>query len=150
MLKLHQVIASCAGIGYLKGGGTFAAILTCFCWYIFFPTIPNIFVTLAITIIIIVYGIWSGNVVEKWWGKDSSKVVLDEVAGMCVTLIAIPNKWEFVLVGLVLFRFFDITKPLFIKKLETLSGGKGVMFDDVLAGIYANLLLQIIVAVTNL
>jgi len=54
----------------------------------------------------------------------------------------LPVNWKIVLAALILFRFFDIVKPLFIRKVEALPGGWGVMFDDVLAGVYTNLILQ--------
>jgi phosphatidylglycerophosphatase A len=63
---------------------------------------------------------------------------------MCISLLFLPVNWKYVLAGLVLFRFFDIRKPLLIRKLEVLPGGWGVMFDDVLAGIYSNLILQVV------
>ncbi len=89
-------------------------------------------------------GVWSANVVDAFWGKDSNKVVIDEVAGMMITLLFLPINFKSVFTGLVLFRFFDIIKPLFIKKMELLPKGWGVMADDVLAGIYANLVLKLI------
>jgi len=87
----------------------------------------------------------SADRVEEIWGKDHNRVVIDEVAGMCITLLLIPLKWQYTLIGLILFRFFDILKPFGIRKLEELPGGWGVMADDVLAGIYANVLLQLVV-----
>ncbi len=90
-------------------------------------------------------GIKSANEVEVLWGKDHGRVVIDEVAGMCITLLFVPVTIKFVLIGLVLFRFFDILKPLGIRQLEKLPGGWGVMADDVLAGIYANIVLQILI-----
>jgi len=62
---------------------------------------------------------------------------------MWLTMLFVPITASSLLVGLVLFRFFDIVKPLYIRRMEQLPGGVGVMMDDVLAGIYANLLLQI-------
>lgn len=100
----------------------------------------------SITIAVSVLGVWSGNAVEDLWGKDNNKVVIDEVAGMMVTLLFIPVQLKFVLAGLVLFRFFDVMKPLFIRKMELLPKGWGVMADDLLAGIYANILLKVIVS----
>jgi phosphatidylglycerophosphatase A len=94
---------------------------------------------------VLVAGTWSAGKVEAEWGKDSSKVVIDEVAGMCITLIGIPVRWQYVGIGLVLFRVFDIAKPLYIRRMEKLKGGWGVMLDDVLAGIYSNVVLQLIV-----
>jgi phosphatidylglycerophosphatase A len=57
----------------------------------------------------------------------------------------VPVRWPYVAIGLVLFRFFDIAKPLYIRRMEHIGGGWGVMMDDVLAGLYANLLLEIVV-----
>ena len=96
-------------------------------------------------LIVFAIGVYTAGQVEAGWGKDSYRVVIDEVAGMAVTLLAIPVTWQYVGIGLVLFRFFDIAKPLFIRKMEKLRGGWGVMMDDMLAGVYANLLLQIVV-----
>ena len=143
MIKLHKLIATFLGIGYVgKGGGTVAAIACCIIWW-FLPTTN--FGQAIITIVVCVLGVWSGNVVEPFWGKDSSKVVIDEVAGMMLTLLFFPITLKYVLTGLILFRFFDIAKPLFIRKLEKLPGGWGVMADDLAAGVYAHLVLQIIV-----
>ena len=71
-------------------------------------------------------------------------VVIDEVAGMCISLLFLPVTIKYVIAALILFRFFDIAKPLFIRKSEALPAGWGVMADDLLAGIFANLILQIV------
>ena len=141
----HKLISTSLGIGYIgKGAGTVAAVACCICWYLAwaggYQLIPSVLITAGI----IVIGIWSANVVEAIWGKDHGRVVIDEVAGMCISLLLLPVTWQYVLAALVLFRFFDIAKPLFIRRLESLPGGWGVMFDDIVAGIYANLLLQIV------
>jgi len=81
--------------------------------------------------------------VEAFWGKDNQKVVIDEVARMCISLLMVPLSIPYVVAGLILFRIFDITKPLYIRRAERLPGGWGVMLDDVLAGICANVLLQV-------
>jgi len=146
MIRLHKIIATSLGIGYIgKGGGTVAAAVAALCWYLLlagshsFSYWPLVF-TVAITLL----GCWSGTVVEPYWGKDDKKVVLDEVAGMCVTLLFLPVTPVYVISGLVLFRIFDIWKPLYIRRTEQLPGGIGVMMDDVVAGIYGNLILQVI------
>jgi phosphatidylglycerophosphatase A len=149
MEKVHRLISTCLGIGYTpKGGGTVAAAACCIVWY-FAGTGRNesFFIELSVTLLILVLGTWSAHQVEAEWGKDSSKVVIDEVAGMCISLLAVPITWLNVLIGLVLFRFFDIAKPLYIRRMEKLNGGWGVMLDDVLAGVYANIVLQLIVLV---
>jgi phosphatidylglycerophosphatase A len=88
--------------------------------------------------------VWGANQVEVSWGKDSSKIVIDEVAGMMISLLFIPSTAINILVALILFRFFDILKPLMIRKLEKWPKGWGVMGDDVLAGIYSNIVLQLL------
>ena len=146
MIKLHKLVATVFGIGYVeKGGGTIAAAVCCIIWLLIpagdFTNSWQVLLTIAISVL----GVWSGNVVEALWGKDSNKIVIDEVAGMMITLLFIPVQFKFVLAGLVLFRFFDIAKPLFIRKMETLPKGWGVMADDILAGIYAHLVLKLII-----
>jgi phosphatidylglycerophosphatase A len=144
-MLFHKLISTCLGIGYIgKGAGTVAAVACCICWYLAwagdYQPLPSVIVTVAITLV----GIWSANVVSKIWGDDPARVVIDEVAGMCISLLFIPVNVIYLLSALILFRFFDIAKPLFIKKLEQLPGGWGIMFDDILAGIYANIVLQVV------
>lgn len=146
IMKINKLISTVFGIGCVgKGGGTLASLVCCLAWYECFYKEINLFAVLIITIVIFLLGIWSAGKVESEWGIDSSKVVIDEVAGMCMSLLFIPVTLLNVFIGLLLFRFFDIAKPLFIRKMEKLPGGWGVMMDDLLAGIYANILLQIIV-----
>ena len=145
-MKIYSYIASIAGIGFIKkGGGTVAAIVFCLVWYL----LPAIYVSsywqVINTLLICGIGTWCANKVDKIWGKDSSKVVVDEVAGMAITLLYVPQNIYFLLAGLILFRLFDIFKPLGIKELEKLPGGWGVMADDVLAGIYSLMVLQLFI-----
>lgn len=146
-MLFHKTISTGLGIGYIgKGAGTVAAVFTCLLWYFFqsgyiISYLPALCLTLGITAL----GVWSANKVEPLWGKDHNRVVVDEIAGMCITLLFVPVTIEYIIIGLVLFRFFDIAKPLLIRKLESLKGGWGVMADDVLAGVYSNIVLQAIV-----
>ena len=144
MIKL---LATWFGIGYIKGGGTIAAAVTCGLIWLLWATSAgqSNWVFIAITILITFLGIWLGDRVEPFWGKDSYRVVIDEVAGMLVTMIWIPHNAWLLFVGFILFRFFDMVKPLGIRKLENLPGGTGVMLDDVLAGVYGNIILQVAV-----
>ena len=141
---LQKAIANCLGIGYLKGGGTIAAAVCCIPWYLARTVGSFDWIALAVTVIITALGIWSAAAVEKDWGKDSSRVVIDEVAGMMISLLFIPVTLPYMITGFVLFRLLDITKPLLIRKTESLPGGWGVMMDDILAGLYTNLLLHTI------
>jgi phosphatidylglycerophosphatase A len=147
MGKFHRLVTSCLGIGYTpKGGGTVAAIACCLCWYFARAGRDQYgYGPVLVTILILILGVWSANKMEPEWGEDSPKIVVDEVAGMCLTLLFIPVRWPYVICGLILFRFFDIAKPLYIRKMESFPGGWGVMMDDVLAGIYSNIILQVIV-----
>lgn len=144
-MLFHKLTSTSLGIGYIgKGAGTVAAVACSICWYLAYRNgyqpLPSLIITLLITLL----GIWSSNVVSKIWGKDPARVVIDEVAGMCISLLFIPVTVKYVISALILFRFFDIVKPLYIKKIERFPGGWGIMLDDVLAGIYANILLQVL------
>ena len=76
--------------------------------------------------------------------KDPRQICLDEVVGMLVTFCYIPINFTSVIVGFILFRYFDIYKPWGIKNIEQLPRAWGVVLDDVLAGVYANLVLRLI------
>ena len=146
MMKFHKLVATAGGIGYIgKGGGTVAALVCCIIWLIIPAGRHSGYRQVFFTIVICLAGLWSSNNVDSIWGKDSNKVVIDEVAGMMITLALIPVTIPNVVAGLILFRFFDIVKPLFIRRLEQLPKGWGVMADDVLAGLYAHLILMVLV-----
>ena len=144
-MNINKIIASIFGIGYLKGGGTYAAIVTCgFIWLLWqSPALQNPWYLLVITIVVTLLGVYVSNKVEPDWGEDSSRVVIDEVAGMLIAVVFVPMNIYCLIGGLILFRFFDIVKPLGIRKMEALPSGTGVMMDDVLAGVYSNILVWI-------
>jgi len=90
-------------------------------------------------------GVLSGRAAERHFGcVDPGPVVIDEVVGMLVTLFLVPVGWTGVLVGFVLFRVFDVAKPYPAGRLERLPGGLGMVADDVMAGVYANLALRLL------
>lgn len=151
MLKFHKTVASVFGIGFIpKGSGTVAASFACLLLislqYFFKINSKEYQIILLITSILTTFlGRWSAKIVEPIWGEDSSKIVIDEVAGMLITLCFVPFSLLNLGLGFVLFRFFDIYKPLYIRYFEKYPNGWGVMLDDVVAGIYANLVLQLII-----
>ena len=150
MVVFHRMISTCLGVGYIgRGAGTVAALICCISWWGIMVGKEDHLLAVVITSIIILLGIWCAGKVEAAWGKDNQRVVIDEVAGMCVALLWIPARLPYIAIAFLLFRFFDIVKPLFIRKLEKLPAGWGVMLDDILAGLYSNLLLQLLIA-TNL
>ena len=90
-------------------------------------------------------GVWAGTTAERYFGGiDPGPVVVDEVVGMLITLAFIPVGLSGAIVGFFLFRIFDIIKPFPAGRLEALHGGLGVMADDAMAAIYANIALRLV------
>ena len=94
--------------------------------------------------LIIVAGVWSGTMAERHFGTtDPGPGVIDEVAGMLVTLYALPAGWVIAIAGFFLFRVLDVFKPFPAQQFERLHGGLGMMADDLMVAIYGNLLLRL-------
>lgn len=97
--------------------------------------------------------LWTASSCEERWGPDPSNVVIDEWAGQAATFAALPffdspdQNLLLLATGFIFFRFFDIAKPLGIGKIQKLSGGWGILLDDVLAGIYAFISLRLVLLV---
>ncbi|CAN5730466.1 phosphatidylglycerophosphatase A [soil metagenome] len=90
-------------------------------------------------------GVWAGTIAERYFGGvDPGPIVMDEVVGMLITLAFIPVGITGALAGFFLFRLFDVIKPYPAGRLEALHGGLGVMADDAMAAIYANLSLRLV------
>lgn len=95
---------------------------------------------LAVSATIVAAGAWSARLAEEALGvEDPGVVVIDEVVGMFVSLLWLPATWPTMAAAFVAFRVFDIFKPWPVNRLEHVPGGWGVMADDVMAGVYANL-----------
>ena len=94
----------------------------------------------------IALSVWVSERAEKIFEKeDASQIVIDEIAGYLVTMAFLPCDWRYIAAGFVLFRIFDITKPYPANRInDNVHGGVGVVLDDIVAGIYANLMLQVI------
>jgi len=102
-------------------------------------------VEIAVAIGLLVSGALAATRAERALGTtDPGPVVIDEVMGMCVTLIAAPLTWATALAGFLLFRVFDIVKPPPARQLERAHGGWGIMLDDLAAGVYAWVALRIV------
>ena len=136
------LVATFFGAGRLKPGpGTWASLATAVLWALASSRIPltsrtsaTIVAAAAATLI----GIPAATLVARSSGlKDPQFVVIDEVAGQLVTLIAVPLAWKTFLAGFILFRVFDIWKPFPIRRLERLPEGTGIVVDDLAAGLYA-------------
>ena len=127
--------------------GTAGALLASIIWialYLLLPFSVVLWITAALVIVFTFAGIWAADKLEACWGEDPSRVVVDEMVGVWIPLLAVPDndKWIwYVVAAFVLFRTIDIAKPLGIRKMESLRGGVGVMMDDILAGVYSFILL---------
>jgi phosphatidylglycerophosphatase A len=103
---------------------------------------------LGVLALVSLLGTWGADLVARREGrKDPGLVVVDEVVGMWISLLFVPFSWFTVVLGFFLFRFMDVVKPFPARQFESLRGGWGIMADDVMAGIYANLALQAILLV---
>ena len=136
------IIGSGFGSGFWPWGpGTAGAFLATAVWVAlsFVLTSDALFAaTLVLTVVFTVLGVWSANVLAPSWGEDPSRVVVDEMVGVWIPLLGAPaGDVAYALAAFVLFRFFDILKPLGIRRMEQLPGGVGVMADDILAGLYS-------------
>ena len=101
---------------------------------------------LAAAVGLFLIGVWSATIVERRLGVDDpGVVVIDEVAGMLISLLWLPLSWPVVLAAFLAFRVFDIIKPWPAGRFERLGGGLGIMADDAMAGVYANLVVQALV-----
>ena len=105
----------------------------------------DVFVAALLTLLLIVFAIWIAQIAEKGFNNtDPGNIVIDEIAGMAVTFIGVPFNLVSATLGFLLFRVLDIAKPFPIRRLErSLSGGVGIVLDDVIAGIYSNLILRL-------
>jgi phosphatidylglycerophosphatase A len=102
---------------------------------------------IALIVALFAAGVWAGTIAERYFGGiDPGPIVLDEVVGMLITLAFIPVGWTGALAGFFLFRLFDVIKPFPAARFEKLHGGLGVMADDAMAAIYANVSLRVLIA----
>lgn len=144
MLKgyILKNIATLGPVGYLPiAPGTWGTAATLIAIALFKPSIHvYILATVAVTII---GTIASGEAEKALNKKDSGHIVIDEVAGYLISMAFLPYGAGYLIAAFFLFRAFDILKPPPLNKLQDLRGGFGVMLDDIAAGVYTNLVLQI-------
>lgn len=143
-MKLDKTVTSFATlglIGYIPvAPGTFGT-LAAFALYMLLK--PSISAQAAILLLLIPAGFFSCDLAERVLKeKDSSHIVIDEFCGYFFSVLLVPFSLGYALAAFFLFRFFDILKPFPIRKMESLKGGAGIMADDIMAGLYANIILQ--------
>ena len=143
MDRIALALATALGAGYAPfAPGTVGSAAGLVLWWL----IPASASAQLLTIVVVfALGSWSGSVAERHFRTtDPSQVVLDEVLGMLITLFMNPVGWIGAVLGFLLFRVADIIKPFPANKLEALHGGVGIMADDAMAAVYANLALRLL------
>lgn len=144
MHLIHLVIATGFGVGYSPiAPGTAGSLLALISAY--FILNGNLAFLSILIVLFLIVGVNSSTYVESNLSReDPPIVVVDEMVGMWISLIFVPPLWWKYLLAFGLFRFFDIMKPFPVNRLQNLSKGWGIMFDDVGAGLYALLTIHII------
>ncbi len=145
--RFSVMIASALRIGFIPGApGTYASIATSLCYFLVYSIGHRILPALHLSAVCLIslIGILVSDEVRRSTGlEDPSFIVIDEVAGQLLTFLLLPVNASNLILGTLIFRLFDIWKPFPIRKLESLKGGVGIMADDLLAGVFGNLVLQI-------
>lgn len=153
--RFHEILSTGLYTGLIPyAPGTAAAFVALLIWYVLYlilSPLALLWATIGLIMVVTVIGVWTSNVMENHWGPDPRAVVIDEYVGTWIPLLAAPcgeYTWLLAFMGFALFRIIDIFKPLGCRKIEQIMpGGWGVMFDDILAGSYA---LIIVIAIKHL
>ncbi|MFH1656021.1 MAG: phosphatidylglycerophosphatase A [Candidatus Omnitrophota bacterium] len=145
--KVIQLIATFFNLGYLPLPGTAGSLAGLL---IFFLISANYIIYLTVLVLLLILGFYvSGKSEEAFNQKDPRKIVIDEVCGMLIALFLLPVTFPVIISAFLLFRAFDAIKPPPANIFEQLSGGKGIMLDDIIAGIYTNLIIQLALKLTS-
>jgi len=145
---LPAIIGSGFGAGYCPfGPGTAGALLATLVWFGLSGFLGDPLLKLVTLILVLVFyalGVWATCRLTPYWGEDPSRVVVDEMVGVWISLLVVPagHLW-YGISAFLLFRFFDIVKPFGVRQMESIRGATGVMMDDVLAGMYGFLVLYV-------
>jgi len=146
--RISIAIASVLHIGFIPGApGTYASIATTLGFLVVFLISWGIIAELHLSAVCLItlIGVFTASDASRSSGiEDPSFVVIDEVAGQLLTFLFLPVNAFNLILGTLSFRCFDIWKPFPIRRLESLGNGVGIMADDLLAGVYANLVLQLL------
>jgi phosphatidylglycerophosphatase A len=142
--RFFLFLAAGFGAGYSPIAPGTAGTLVAIPIYFFLSFIPSPLYELTI-ITFFFLSSWISEKAQREWGRrDHPRIVIDEIVGFLITMLWLPKTILFIILGFFVFRFFDIIKPPPIRFLERMKGGYGVVLDDVMAGIYANIVLQFV------
>ena len=143
--RIAQLIATFFYVGHLPyAPGTWGTVAAVPLYYLI-SGIPE-YLYIALTLAIVLVSVWAAGIAEGIYGKtDPGQIVADEVSGYLVTMILVVPTQTNIIIGFVLVRIFDMLKPPPARQAERLPGGWGVVMDDVMSGVYANIVLHVIV-----
>lgn len=143
-----KVLSTFLYIGYLPFiPGTFASIAAVFLFYL---NRNNTFFHMLLTLVLLILGFLVGGEAERVFNKkDSPRIVIDEVSGMLLAFLLIPYDIKLVVIGFILFRLLDTLKPYPVQRLQKLRGSLGIMIDDMVAALYTNIILQLLLRVNS-
>ena len=145
MTRLAVFVSTVAYCGYFPVAPGTIGSLAGLIFYLLVWWSQSIAVEVGLIVVLFFLGIWAGTTSERYFGGiDPGPIVIDEVVGMLITLAFIPVGLSGALVGFFLFRVFDVIKPFPAGRLERLHGGLGVMADDAMAAVYANVSLRVV------
>jgi len=146
--KIAILLASCFYLGYLPlAPGTFGSLFGVGLYFLAYRSEFIYGLSLAALLVI---AIWSAGQAELAFNKkDDQRIVIDEALGFLVAVFLLPHTALYLCLGFILFRLLDIFKPLGIRKLQYLTGGLGVVADDIGAGLLTNIILQIVVRIVS-
>jgi len=140
----EKILGSGFYTGYIPvASGTFGSLAALLIYFI--PGFEKLFIILPVTVIIFLYGIYTGTKFEKVYGKDPAECTIDEMVGMWISLILLPKTILISTVAFLIWRALDIIKPYPARSLESLKGGTGIMIDDVVSAVYTLILMHLIV-----
>lgn len=150
---LPRLIATVGFIGYSPlAPGTMGSLVIALVFFLL-PPYLTIALQLSLLVFFFAVAVWSAQQMAVAHRQaaasdkiDPQEVVIDEVMGMVVALAFVPLRFPTIALGFLLFRIFDVTKPFPVRRLERLPGGWGIVMDDVMAGVYANVSLRIILS----
>ncbi|MDR2469150.1 MAG: phosphatidylglycerophosphatase A [Tannerella sp.] len=149
-----KIIATGFGSGYCPiapgtAGTLVAALIWTMLWYFLSPD-ALLWTTAILIALFTLLGVRTAGVMESLWGKDPARVVVDEMVGVWIPLLAAGDgQWYHLAVAVVAFRLFDIFKPLGIRRLERIGGGWGIMLDDIAAGLYSLIIVGVLRWITG-
>ena len=151
-MNLHVIISTLFGVGYFpKAPGTVGTLIATLVYLLLpvklFGSLENNIIFLICVLTLSLISVFFISKAEKKLGHDNNKIILDEFLGYFIAVVFLPKTVLIAVFALILFRLFDISKPEPVNVLQKLPDGWGVMADDLMAGVYTNISLQILIRV---